>query len=125
MKLLTDITFHTRTNNYYAPLANFWESHKSVCVAEYMDKTSLTGDWSGYIIQRIGKNVYAIGFSQESSHPGRITLRTCEHPFYQGRIDENRLVSNVRLCWEQFTDIKEKNIWYSTLHPDAATSSMQ
>ena len=104
MKLLTDITFHTRANNYYAPLAKFWESHKSVYAAEYMDKTSLAGDWHGFIIQRIGKNAYAIGFSQENSCPGRFTLRTCEHPFYKGRIGEENLLLNIRSCWEQFTN---------------------
>lgn len=105
MKLFTDITFHTDTNNWYAPLAEFWGSHKSVYTAEYMDQTSSAGDWSGFILQRLRKNVYAIGFSQENSYPNDgFTLRTCEHPFYKGRVDEDGLLLNVRSCWNQFVN---------------------
>ena len=104
MKLLTNITFHTDTNNWYAPLCEFWGSHKSVHSAEYMDKTSSAGDWSGFIIQQTGKNtIHAIGFSQENNYPGDgFTLQTCEHPFYKGRVDEKDLVENIRNCWLQF-----------------------
>ena len=104
MKLLTDVTFHTDTNNWYAPLCEFWGTHKSVHSAEYLDKTSSAGDWSGYILQRTGKNtVHAIGFSQENCYPGAgFTLRTCEHPFYKGTLTEEGLLDNIRNCWEQF-----------------------
>lgn len=104
MKLFTDIKFHTDTNNWFAPLCEFWGRHKSVYFAEYMDMTSSAGDWSGYIAQRIGNNVYAIGFSQENCWEGDgFNLCTCEHPFYKGRVGEEGLMESIRSCWEQFS----------------------
>ena len=106
MRLLTNVEFHTDTNNWYAPLAEFWGSHKSVHTAEYMDQTSSAGDWSGFIVQRTGKKkVHAIGFSQENSYPGAgFTLRTCGHPFYEGTLDEEGLLGKIRMCWNQFPE---------------------
>jgi len=104
MKHLTNITFHTATNNWYAPLSEFWEKHSSIVSAEIVDKTSSAGDWSGYIIQKVGKHkVIAIGFSQYNNYPrDGFTLLTCDHPFYVGEYEEKNLTENVRNCWLQF-----------------------
>ena len=103
MKLFTDIKFHTDTNNWYAPLCEFWGSHKSVHTAEYMDKTSSAGDWSGYILQRVGNNVYAIGFSQENDYPhDGFTLYTCEVPFFIGNPENPNFIDDCEKCWNQF-----------------------
>ena len=103
MKLLTNVDFHTKTNNWYAPTCEFHEKHKSIIRIEIMDNTSSAGDWSGFILQKTGKNtVHAIGFSQENCHPhDGFMLYTAEHPFYKGRVDEANLVENVKSCWLQ------------------------
>lgn len=109
MKLLTNLTFVTTTNNWFAPTKELKEKYKSVIDTEIMDMTSSAGDWSGFILQKTGKNtVHAIGFSQENNYPhDGFTLMTCEHPFYKGRLDEKDLVENVRKCWLQFDNYFE------------------
>ncbi len=104
MKTLTNKTYVTKTNNWYAPLCEYWEKHKSIIHAEYLDTTSSAGDWNGFILQKIGKNtVVAIGFSQYNNYPhDGFMLGTCEHPFYRGVIDEENLIENIKLCWQQF-----------------------
>lgn len=104
MKLLTDKTFHTDTNNWFAPTRELEERYPSVVATELMDMTSSAGDWSGFLIQKTGKNSFvAIGFSQENDYPrAGFTLRTCEHPFYRGKFTEQDWTENVRSCWLQF-----------------------
>ena len=104
MKQLTDITFTTATNSWYAPTREMKEKYRSIIWAELMDTTSSAGDWSGFIIQKIGKNTFvAIGFSQYNNYPhDGFCLMTCEHPFYRGKLDEKNLVENVKNCWLQF-----------------------
>ena len=75
MKLLTNKEYVTKTNNWYAPLSEFWEKYKSIYTAKHMDTSSSAGDWSGYLVQRIGNIAYAIAFSQENNYPS--TLWTC------------------------------------------------
>ena len=108
MKLLTDKTFATKTNNWYAPTKELEEKYLSVVAVSLKNMTSSAGDWSGFIIQKVGKNTFiAIGFSQYNNHPhDGFTLYTCEHPFYKGRFDEANWVENVRSCWEQFAGLE-------------------
>ena len=102
MKLLTNKEYVTKTNNWYAPLSEFWAKYKSIYAAKLMDKSSSAGDWSGYIVQRMGKKVYAIGFSQENNYPGDgFTFYTMEVPFYVGTVDEKNLIDNIELCYNQ------------------------
>ena len=56
MKLLTNNTFVTKTNNWFAPTKELKEKYKSVIDTELMDMTSSAGDWSGFILQQTGKN---------------------------------------------------------------------
>ena len=104
MKLLTNKTFVTKTNNWYAPLNELKEKYPSIIHAEYMDTTSSAGDWAGFIIQKTGKNTArAIGFSQENNYPGYgFTLYTAEHPFYVGNPKKIDFYKNVESCWQQF-----------------------
>lgn len=104
MRLLTDITLHTDRNNWLAPTMELKKKYRSVIATELTDTTSSAGDWSGFLIQKTGKNSFhAIGFSQENCYPGAgFTLRTCEHPFYSGKLSDANWVENVRSCWLQF-----------------------
>jgi len=45
------------------------KSFGSVEWAEYMDKMSSAGDWSGFFVQRIGSSLYAISFDQTNLWP--------------------------------------------------------
>ena len=107
MKLLTNIEFHTDTNNWFAPTKELKEKYPSVIGTELMDTTSSAGDWDGFLIQKTGKNSYkAIGFSQENCYPDAgFTLRTCEHPFYHGKLTDANWAENVRNCWLQCTPL--------------------
>ena len=104
MKYLTDVTFKTSTNNWYAPLSEFWEGHKSIVAAEIMDKTSSAGDWEGYFIQKVGsRKVVAIAFSQSNNYPrDGFTLVTGSVPFYAGEYKEKNLIETVRNLYYQF-----------------------
>lgn len=103
-KKLTNITFVTGTNNWYAPTKELKEKYRSIKKIALMDTTSSAGDWSGYLIQQIApKKVIAIGFSQYNSHPhDGFSLMTCEHPFFVGKECTAEFISNVELCWNQF-----------------------
>ena len=71
MKLLTNKEYVTKTNNWYAPLSEFWEKYKSI----YAAKLNYPGD----------------GF----------TFYTMEVPFYVGTVDEKNLIDNIELCYNQ------------------------
>ena len=104
MKLLVDETFVTKTNNWYAPLSEFWAKYKSIVATTFMDQTSSAGDWSGFILQKTGKNTYhAIGFSQYNNYPhDGFTLYTCEHPFFATKkANEKEAYEMARNCWLQ------------------------
>ena len=104
MKSLTDRKYATKENNWYAPLIEFWQKHKSIIHARYMDTTSSAGDWSGFIVQRIGKHkAQAIGFSQENDYPhDGFTLYTCEVPFFIGNPENPNFIDDCEKCWNQF-----------------------
>ena len=106
MKLLTNVDFHTKTNNWYAPLCEFCEKHKSIVGMKYVDQTSSAGDWAGFIVQRTGKKtVHAIGFNQENSYPhAGFAFYTAEHPFYKGELTEKNLMENIELCYNQCSE---------------------
>ena len=60
----------------------FEKRYKSVTKFVYTDTTSSAGDWSGYFVQKIGKNFYMIGFSQSNNFPNSgFTLYTMENYF--------------------------------------------
>lgn len=104
MKLLTNKIYATRTNNWYAPTCEFHEKHKSILGFFPMNMTSSAGDWSGFFLQKVGKNtVYAIGYDQENNYPHEgFTLYTAEHPFFKGHLDNPNLVEDAENCWYQF-----------------------
>lgn len=102
MKLLVSKEYVTKTNNWYAPLSEFWEKYKSIYAAKHMDTSSSAGDWSGYIVQRIGNKAYAIAFSQENNYPGDgFTFYTMDYPFYVGNVNDPNLIENIELCYNQ------------------------
>ena len=103
MKLLTNKTFVTATNNWYAPTKEFKEKYPSVIATELVDMMSSAGDWNGFLIQKTGKNSFvAIGFSQYNNYPHHgFMLGTSEHPFYRGKFTEQNWAENVRLCYLQ------------------------
>lgn len=106
MKYLTDKTYVTKTNNWYAPTKEIEENYKSVVNAVLMDTTSSAGDWSGFIVQKIGKHkLIAIGFSQYNNYPhDGFCLMTSEHPFYRvnDSTKERNYMENIKNCWLQF-----------------------
>ena len=104
MKLLTDRTYVTKTNNWYAPTCEYQASHKSVMRIVLMDMTSSAGDWAGFLIQKLGKHsAVCIGFNQENNYPGAgFTLYTAEHPFYRGDPTKFDFVQNATNCYLQF-----------------------
>lgn len=53
---------------WYAP-QEFLEKYKSVVKTGYLDQTSSAGDWSGYVLQKIGKTFHVILFWQSNSYP--------------------------------------------------------
>ena len=103
-KKLTNITFTTATNNWYAPTKELKEKYPSIKVCKLMDTTSSAGDWYGFIIQQIAPKKYiAIGFSQTNLYPhDGFGLQTCEHPFYSGKELTAEFILNVENCWLQF-----------------------
>ena len=107
MKLLTDIKFHTDTNNWFAPTKELEQKYRSVVATELMDMTSSAGDWEGFIIQKTGKYAFkAIGFYQENCYPhAGFTLYTADTPFYHGKITDKNWEENVRSCWLQCTPL--------------------
>lgn len=66
--LLLKRSYHV-DGTWYAPQKFFEANFKSVVRAEYLDTTSSSGDWTGYILQKIGKVFHIILFWQTNSHP--------------------------------------------------------
>ena len=61
----------------------------SVVYAEFIDTCSSSGEWSGVIIQRLGKMLYCHSFYQENNYPmGGFTIH----------IGETYLISDVENC---------------------------
>lgn len=104
MKLLTNKTFASKTNNWYAAIKEFKNRYPSVIYYEFMNTTSSAGDWDGFLIQKLGRNkAVAIGFSQQNNYPGAgFTLYTAEHPFYSGDCKKREFYENAESCWNQF-----------------------
>ena len=104
MKLLTNKTYVTATNNWYAPTCEFHEKHPSILRMVIVNTTSSAGDWDGFLIQKLGKNkAVAIGFSQQNNYPSAgFTLYTAEHPFYSGDCKKREFYENAGSCWNQF-----------------------
>lgn len=63
--LLLDRKFQI-DGHWYEPL-HYLQSYQSVVKSEYWETVSSAGDWSGYIIQKIGNVYYLIVFSQENN----------------------------------------------------------
>ena len=53
--------------NWYSSLEKLRE-YKSVERADFYETMSSAGDWSGYIVQKIGNTRYLILFSQENNY---------------------------------------------------------
>lgn len=61
----------------------------SVVYAEFIDTCSSSGEWSGVIIQRLGKTLYCHSFYQENNYPmGGFTIH----------IGETYLISDIEGC---------------------------
>lgn len=103
MKLLTNKTYVTKTNNWYAPTCEYHEAHKSILRFVLMDMTSSAGDWSGFFIQVTGKHTaHCIGFNQENNYPNDgFTLYTAEHPFFTGDPTKTDFVQHAQNCYLQ------------------------
>lgn len=65
--LLLKRNYHV-DGTWYAP-QKFLESYKSVVKTGLLNQTSSAGDWSGYILQKIGKTFHVILFWQSNSYP--------------------------------------------------------
>lgn len=105
MKLLTNKVYATAENNWFSPACEFHEKHKSILRMVYMDMTSSSGDWSGFVVQKTGKRkAHCIGFEQVNNYPhAGFTLYTCEHPFYTGDPTKPHFLENAQSCYLQFT----------------------
>ena len=103
MKLLTNKNFVTKTNNWYAPIRELKEKYSSIIHAQFMNTTSSAGDWSGFIIQKVGKDsAVAIAFWQENNYPNAgFTLYTADEPFYSGNPKKIPFYENVESLWQQ------------------------
>ena len=65
--LLLGRSYHV-DGTWYEP-QKFLENFKSVVRADYLETTSSAGDWTGYILQKIGKVFHIILFWQTNSYP--------------------------------------------------------
>ena len=66
--------------NWYAP-QKYLESKNSIVDTYLYDRTSSAGDWTGYLVQKIGGCYYVIIFWQENNYPGKgFTLHTADYP---------------------------------------------
>jgi len=103
MKLLTNKTYVTTTNNWYAPTCEFHEKHSSIMRMVIVDSSSSAGDWSGFLIQKTGKNTArCIGFEQVNNYPrSGFTLYTAEYPFFKGNPNNPDFVDHAILCYNQ------------------------
>lgn len=65
------ITSHDVTGRctWYSPLEYLKDRYPSVVDADFYETTSSAGNWSGYLIQHVGKRFFLILFSQENRHP--------------------------------------------------------
>ena len=54
--------------SWYAAREHF-NGYKSVVNADYYNMTSSSGDWEGYIVQRLRNRFYLILFSQTNNYP--------------------------------------------------------
>ena len=87
MKLLENKTFVTDTNNWFAPTHEFQQKYPSIVAHHFTDMSSSAGDWSGFFLQKTGRNTCAaIPFYQENNYPhAGFTLHTgemlCKGPF--------------------------------------------
>jgi hypothetical protein len=102
MKLLTDKTYVTRPNTWYAAIKEFKNQYPSGIYYEFMNTTSSAGDWDGFLVQKLGKNkAVAIRFSQQNNYPDDgFTLYTAEHPFYSGDCKKREFYENAGNCWK-------------------------
>lgn len=107
MRLLTNKTYVTATNNWYAPTCEFHEKHPSILRMVVVDKTSSAGDWNGFLIQKTGsKRAQCIGFEQVNNYPREgFTLYTAEYPFYIGDPNDPNFVDNATSCYIQVTTL--------------------
>lgn len=114
MKLLTNKTFVTATNNWFAPTCEFHEKHRSIMQMVPMDQSSSAGDWTGFLIQRTGQHTaHCIGYEQVNNYPGAgFTLYTADYPFYKGDPTKPGFVEDAKNCWMQFAYDKEGNLNY-------------
>ncbi|KAA6302801.1 MAG: hypothetical protein EZS26_000971 [Candidatus Ordinivivax streblomastigis] len=67
-RILTSRIWHT-DGSWYAPKRFIKETFSSVVYCNYIETSSSAGDWTGVIIQKLGKKLYATIFSQENSFP--------------------------------------------------------
>lgn len=51
---------------WYTPTEHLKDKYPSVLQAELTDTTSSAGDWNGLLVQRQGRTVFVIPFSQEN-----------------------------------------------------------
>lgn len=80
---------------WYSPIC-YLLRYKSVVACEWLDTTSSCGDWSGYIVQKIGKTYYAIPFYQENNYPhDSFTLTTSNEIAFGHKVPELKEVAEL------------------------------
>lgn len=90
--LLCDRTYNLNEGrvNWYSAL-KFLESYPSVKLASFYETCSSAGDWSGYILQTIGKQHYIIMFWQSNNYPRNgFTIHTDEYPVIMTDVEMGR-----------------------------------
>lgn len=56
-------------NSWYEGLKLLKNKYKSIAKVDFFDTTSSAGDWTGYILQKIGNAYYGILVFQENQYP--------------------------------------------------------
>lgn len=82
-RLLINREWHI-SGTWNAPRNFLREKFASVVFCDHINTSSSAGNWEGLILQRFGKKLYAVLFSQENCFPrDGFTLSTSETPFIQ------------------------------------------
>lgn len=85
-------------NYWFGGLKLLKKDYKSIVKADFNNTTSSAGDWTGYILQKIGNTYYCIPVFQENQYP-REGYKT-----YTG----NR---NIFVFYTKYVDIEISDIW--------------
>lgn len=85
-------------NSWYGGLKLLKSNYSSIAKADFNDTTSSAGDWSGYILQKIGSTYYCIPAFQENQYPSG------GYKTYTGN-------TNIYVFYTKYVDIELSEIW--------------